>query len=189
MKRIGDRITFVDNKDNLSFVVYPPNLGKKKLLIVIWLALWILIGIYMAFQFLREFSSEEKIALVIFMFFWAYFALRVFKTVLYLYYGKEYIKLDQNSLKVKHATGSYGKANQFFIENISKIRTVTFKPNSFKKAFEDSAWVKGTNRIEFEYFNKKYGFGRKLDEKDAEMVYKILIRRIDKFLKSKKKNS
>ena len=186
MKWIGNRTSFVDKKDSLSFVIYPPKLGRKKNLILIWFILWIFIGGYVTIAFFRDFSGEEKLALLIFLLFWLYFAIRVLRTILYLYYGREYIKLDKNSLRIKRATGSYGKSNQYFIENITKLSVVPLKEGSFKKVFEDSPWVRGANRIQFECFHKKYSFGRKLEDKDAEMIFKILTRRIEKYLKSKK---
>lgn len=185
MKWIGDRITFVDKKDSLSFVIYPPKLGRKKSFILIWFVLWLLIGAYVASEFFKEFTNEEKLALAIFMLFWLYFAIRVLRTILYLYYGREYIKLTRNSLRVKIATGKYGKSNQYFIENITKLSVVPLKEGSFKKVFEDSAWVRGANRIQFVHFQKNYSFGRKLEDKDAEMIFKILTRRIEKYLKAK----
>lgn len=186
MKWIGNRITFVDKKDSVSFVIYPPKLGRKKSFILIWFVLWLLVGGYVTTSFFQEFSKEEKLALVIFMLFWLYFAIRVLRTILYLYYGKEYIKLDNNCLRIKTATGNYGKSTQYFIENITKLSVVPLKEGSFKKIFEDSAWVRGANRIQFEHFKKNYSFGRKLDDKDSEMIFKILTRRIEKYLKGKK---
>lgn len=187
MKWIGERISFLDKKDSISFVIYPPKLGRKKLLIVIWFVLWLAIGTYVTTAFFKEYSDEEKLALVIFMLFWLYFAIRVLRTIIYLYFGKEYIKLNKNSLRVKRATGSYGKSNQYFIENINKLSVIPLKEGSFKKVFEDSPWVRGANRIQFECFQKRYSFGRKLNDKDAELLFKTLTRRIEKFLKAKKK--
>lgn len=187
MKWIGERISFVDNKESISFVIYPPKIGWKKVMIVIWFALWILIGGYVTTQFYKDYSQDEKIALFVFMSFWLYFAIRVLRTLLYLYYGREYIKLDDHTLRIKQSIGQYGKSRQFFLENITKLKVEYPKENSFKKIYEDSAWVKGENRIQFESIAKKYSFGRKLNEKDAKMVFNILTRRMEKSLKTKKK--
>lgn len=187
MKWIGNRITFVDKKERISFVIYPPKLGRKKHLVVVWFALFFAVGVYVSTRFFADFSQDEKMMLFIFMAFWAYFAVRVFRTILYLYFGREYIKLDKTCLRIKIATGEYGKARQFFIENLSKFKFIELKDSSIQKVYDDSPWVKGTNRIQFEYFGKKYAFGRKLDNKDAEMLYKILTRRIEKYSNNKKK--
>lgn len=186
MKWIGERISFVDKKDSISFIIYPPKLGRKKTLIIIWFALWILIGGYVFAQFFQDYSQEEKLALLIFMVFWFYFALRVFRTILFLFFGKEFIKLDTKCLRIKIATGNYGKSKQYFIENITKLNLIVLKDNSFQKVYDDSPWVKGANRIQFEYFQKTYSFGRKLNEKDAKMIFQILTKRMEKYIKAKK---
>lgn len=189
MKWIGDRISFKDNKDNITFVIYPPKVGYKKHLVLTWFILWLLVGGYVSSQFFYEYSDQEKIALFIFMAFWLYFAVRVFKTLLYLYKGREYIKVDETALRVKRATGQYGKAKQYFLENLTKLNVVEMKSTSVQKVFEDSIWVKGSDRIQFEYMGKHYGFGRKLNEQDAKMVFQIITKRINKFLRKKDKKA
>ena len=64
---------------------------------------------------------------------------------------------------------------------------ITLKESSFQKVYDDSLWVRGSNRIEFEFFKKRISFGRKLDEKDSKMMFQILTKRIEKFLSTKKK--
>ena|SRR5690554_1009899 len=187
MKWIGDRISFVDKKDSVSFVIYPPQTGRKKGLLIVWFFLWLLIGGYVSTQFFKEYQQEEILALFVFMIFWLYFSIRVARTILYLFFGKEYIRLNKDALRIKRATGSYGKSKQYFIENISKFSLVTLKENSFQKVYDDSLWVRGTNRLEFENFGKRQSFGRKLEDKDAEMMFKILTKRIEKYLRAKKK--
>jgi hypothetical protein len=187
MKWIGDRISFADKKESVSFIIYPPNLGRKKGLLIAWMTLWVIIGAYVTTQFFKDYGDQEMIALFIFMSFWLYFAVRVGRTLLYLYLGREYIKLNKTGLRLKTATSQYGKSKQYFIENISKFTMVKMKENSIQRAFENSPWVKGTNRIQFEYQQKTYSFGLKLDEKDAKMMFQIITKRIEKYLKAKKK--
>lgn len=189
MKWIGERISFKDHKDSVTFVIYPPQVGYKKNLVLIWFILWLLIGGYVTTQFFYEYSDQERIALFIFMAFWLYFAVRVLKTLLYLFKGREYIKVDQTALRIKNGTGKYGKARQYFLENLTKLRVVEMKPTSIQKVFEDSVWVKGTNRIQFEYMGKHYGFGRKLNEKDAKLMFQIITKRMNKYLRQKEKNA
>lgn len=188
MKWIGERISFVDKKNSISFVIYPPKLGRKKGLLFTWFFLWILIGAYVTAQMFQEYTNEEKLALFIFMVFWLYFAIRVGRTMLFLLFGREYIKLDNNSLRIKKATGTYGKSKQYFIENITKFSLVKQKDNSFQKVYDESLWVRGSNRIQFEYFQKKNSFGRKLEENDAEIMFKVITKRIEKYLNAKKKS-
>lgn len=187
MKWIGERVSFNDTKESISFIIYPPNLGKKKYLLVAWLILWLVIGIYVSLQFYKEHTDQEQIVLIVFMSFWLYYAIRVFRTILFLFWGREYIKLDETSLRIKKATGSYGRAQQYFIENISKFKLIELKETSLQRTYDNSPWVRGTDRIEFKYYEKGISFGRKLEEKDAELVYKTILRRLEKYMQTKRK--
>ncbi|WP_107038830.1 hypothetical protein [Brumimicrobium mesophilum] len=187
MKWIGERISFLDKKESISFVIYPPKLGRKKGLLITWFLLWLLIGGYVGAQMLKENGDQEYLMLFIFMTFWLYFAIRVFRSMMYLFFGREYIKLDKTTLRIKRSIGAYGQTKQYFIENISKFEMITLKENSFQKVYDDSVWVRGSNRIQFEFFTKRISFGRKLEDQDAKMMFQILTKRIEKYLKSKKK--
>lgn len=186
MKWIGDRISVLDKKESLSFVIYPERIGWKKHLVGAWFSLWILIGAYVVSQFfILEFAQDQKIVLLIFMAFWSYFAVRIGKTTLYQYFGKEMIRIKDGELVLKKATGSYGKSHRLFLENISKMRTVELKENSFQNIYENSPWVLGTPKIEFEHLGKTYSFGRKLKDQESDLLYKYLTKRIVKNIKSK----
>lgn len=187
MKWIGKRISFSDKKDTISFIIYPPKLGRKKGLLITWFLLWLLIGVYVTSQMFKDYNNEEKLALFIFMAFWLYFAIRVFRTMLYLFFGREYIKVDKNALRIKRSIGSYGTTKQYFIENITMFSMIAIKENSIQKVYDDSVWVRGSNRIQFEFFQKRISFGRKLDDQDAKMMFQILTKRLEKFLNMKKK--
>ena len=186
MKWIGDRVSFQDNQDSISFVIYPPKLGWKKYLIISWLFAWLLIGTYVISQFFHGYNQNEQLMLFIFLMFWLYFAIRIARTILFLFWGKEYIKLDETCIRIKKATGKYGTVKQYFIENISKLKLITLKETSIQRAYDDSPWVRGTDRIQFQYYGKTVSFGKKLAEKDAELVHKTIERRLEKFLHAKK---
>jgi hypothetical protein len=185
MKWIGKRISVVDQKDALSFVIYPENIGWKIYILAAWLLLWISIGVYVTSQLFGGYNQSEKIALAIFMAFWFYFFVRVGRTFLYLTLGREFIKMDKTVLRLKTGIKTYGKTNQFFLENIAKLRKVELKENSYQSVFENSVWVRGTNKIEFEYMGKVYSFGRKLNDKDTQLLFNYIAKRISQHIKKK----
>jgi Zn-dependent protease with chaperone function len=185
MKWISERISFVDHKESATFVIYPPKIGFKRTLILIWVVLWYIVGGVVLSQLFFDYTEKEKIILLIFLSFWIYFAFRVTKTLIYLFWGREYIKLDQTALRVKKATGKFGSAKQYFIENIAKFKQHEVKENSFQAAFENSPWVKGFDKLQFEYQGKNISFGRKLTEKEAQQVFRLLTKRIEQFLRKK----
>lgn len=182
---MSERISFVDHKESLTFVIYPPKIGFKRILILIWVILWYGVGGVVISQLFLDYPEDEKIMLIIFLSFWMYFAYRVSRTLIYLFWGREYIKLDQNALRVKKATGKFGSAKQYFIENIAKFKQHEVKENSFQAAFENSPWVKGFDKLQFEYQGKNISFGRKLTDKEAQLMFKLITKRIEQFLRKK----
>ena len=185
MKWIGERISFVDKKDALTIVIYPPNIGAKKIALIAWTILWYIVGGIVLSQMFYDYSEQEKIYMIIFLSFWLYYAVRVTRTLVYLLYSREFIKLDETALRIKKATGKYGKAKQYFLENISKFETYELKENSFQAIYENSVWVRGTDKIQFQYMGKTISFGRKLNPKDTDVLYKLLIKRIEQYLRRK----
>ena len=183
MKWIGERISFVDKKDHITFVIYPPKIGIKLHLIISWVILWYIIGGVVFSQLFGDYEEKEKIILIVFLSFWLYYAVKVTKTLAYLIWGREYLKLDPTSLRIKRATGKYGKAKQYFLENISKFSIYELKENSFQASYEKSDWVMGTNKLHFEDLGKTISFGRKLNEKDATLLFKLITKRIEQYLR------
>lgn len=185
MKWIGERISFVDKKDYLTIVIYPPKIGFKRILILVWTFVWYIVGALVFSQLFYDYSEKEKIYIVVFLSFWLYYAVRVTRTLLYLYLSREFIKLDETALRIKRSTGKYGVAKQYFIENIAKFNTVELKERSFQAIYEESPWVRGTDKLQFEYLGKTISFGRKLNDKDAELLFKLLVKRIEQLLRKK----
>lgn len=187
MKTISDRISFNDSQDKTTIVILPPQLGWKTKLIGAWLLMWYAVGAYIIYQLFQPFPQQEAIILMIFLSFWAYFAFKVTKTFLWLTMGKEFIKINETSVTVKKSIRSYGKAIPYYLENITKIRVSEQKENSFQAQFEKSAWVMGSEKIEFDHLGKTIKLGRKLDEKETKLLFGVLTKRIEQFLRKKSK--
>lgn len=186
MKWIGERISFVDGKDATTIVVHPESVTWIKGVMGAWVAMWFAIGAVMTWAlFTLELTDQEWLILVIFMVFWAYYAVRVTRSLLWLLYGKEMIKIDEVGFSYKKAIKTYGKANIYYLENISKVRTYAPENKSLQASWELSPWIKGSERLEFDYMGKVIRFGRKLEQKDAEQLFKFVTKKVEQRLKKK----
>lgn len=185
MKWIGERISFVDKKDHLTIVIYPPKIGFKRTLIFLWTLLWYIVGAVVFSQLFLDYSDQERIYIIIFLSFWLYYAVRVTRTLIYLYLSREFIKIDETALRIKKSSGKYGVAKQYFLENIAKFKTVELKERSFQAIYEDSPWVRGTDKLQFDYLGKNISFGRKLNDKDTQILFKLIVKRIEQLLRQK----
>lgn len=188
MKWIGNRISYLDQENKTTFVVKPENTGIAKALIGAWFFMWFAIGIaIIAAWNTFPLKKEENLILIVFMVFWTYYFVRVGRSFFWLMYGQEMYKVDKISLTLKNSIKGYGKAKEYYIENIEKIRVHVPKPNSFQTAWENSPWIRGGERLEFDYSGKTIRFGRKLTEKESKLLFQVLTKRVEEHLRKKKK--
>jgi hypothetical protein len=189
MKWIGKRISFTEDENKSTFVIYPEKKSWALGLIGAWCGMWLTIGIIMLWaMFTFEFTNQENIIAIVFMVFWVYYAQRVGRSFLWLLKGREMMKINEAAFSVKRAIGNYGKAHQYFLENIDKLQVDQPEENSFQTAWEKSPWVVGGERFSFEHKGKMIRFGRKLNEKDAKLLFNILAKRLDLRVKQARKN-
>jgi hypothetical protein len=188
MKWIGNRISVVDAKEKTTIVIHPEKKAWVTALMGAWIFMWYSIGITVIWAYFAiKLTSQEKLILVIFMSFWLYYAVRVTRSFLWLMKGSENLKIDSISLSIKNATGKVGRANSYYLENIKKIRLDIPKERSLQTAFESSPWIRGGERIEFDYMGKVVRLGKKLSEKDATLLFNLITKRIEEQLKVKNK--
>lgn len=187
MKWIGERVSFVDDKLKTTIVIYPQTATIVKGLMSAWVAMWFTIGAVVAWSFFTfELTDQELIILFVFMAFWFYYAVRVSRSLFWLLWGKELIKIDETAFLYKRSVKNFGKAVPYYLENISKMRVFQPKEKSIQAAWELSPWIKGAERIEFDYMGKEIRFARKLNEKDTEMLFKFITKKMNDRLKKSK---
>ena len=192
MKWIGKRISYVDNDTKTTIVITPENVGFYKAMIGAWFAMWTVIGITMiwawnTFEMKPTMKETLSILFLIFMLFWSYYLIRVGRMFFWLLYGSENLKLDKIALTIKTSIKGYGKARQFYLENIQKVRINMPKEGSFQATWENSPWIRGGERLEFDYMGKTIRFGRKLNEQEAKQLFQLLTKKVEDHLKKRKK--
>jgi len=180
MKWIGKRISFVEDKNKTTIIVYPEDVTWVKALMGAWVGMWIAIGAVITWAYFNvNLTEQENIILIVFMAFWLYFAIKVIRSFFWLLWGKELIKIDEVSFSYKKSIKGYGKAAIYYIENISKIKECDIAPNSIQSIWEKSPWVKGGERIEFEYKGQVIQFGRKINPQDTKLLFRLITKRVD----------
>lgn len=185
MKSIGERITFVDDTNKTTIIIEPKSEGWVKGLMGAWVSMWYVIGAIVVWTFLttETFTDQENIIIFIFLSFWLYYAVKVTRSWFWLLWGRESIKIDEARLIYKKSIFNYGKAAAYHIDNISKFRMAAPKEKSLQAVWDKSPWVKGGESIEFDYLTKVIRFGRKLNEKDATILYKLVTKKVSDRLK------
>ena len=189
MKWIGERISFVDEKLKTTVVIRAKDIGWLKGAMGAWVAMWWTIGIAVTLWTFAsvERSQQEYIIVTVFLAFWIYYALKVTRSWMWFMWGKELIKIDEAAMYYKRSIRKYGKSFPYLLENVSKLRMHAPEEKSFQAAWEKSPWIIGGERLEFDYLGKSIKMGRKLDAKDAELLFKLLSKRLDKQIRANKK--
>ena len=59
------------------------------------------------------------------------------------------------------------------------------KDNSFQAVWENSPWIQNAERIQFQYISKNIRFSRKLNEKEANILFKLITKKIEELLRKK----
>lgn len=186
MKWIGKNISFVEDSKKITVIIYPEKLNWFKPMMFAWTLMWYAVGGASLWAFLTmKLTQQELVILFVFACFWIYYAQRVTRSLLWLLYGKELIKIDETSMFIKRSIRTYGKSNRYLLENIKKMTVSTPKPHSFQAAWEAAPWMVGGERIHFEYIGKNIKLGLKLNDKDAEILFKYLTKKIEEKIKKK----
>jgi hypothetical protein len=187
MKWIGQRVSFVDDKGWTTIVIYPEKKPIVTGLMGAWVAMWLVIGATVIWSlFSLQLAQQEKIILYIFLTFWGYYAVKVVRSFFWILWGKELIKIDETALHYKRSIKKYGRSAPYYLENIRKIELFQPEKRSLQSVWESSPWVQGGERIQFEHLNKVVRMARKLEEKDAKLLFSLVTKRIDDHLRRKK---
>jgi hypothetical protein len=190
MKWIGNRVSFVDEKNRTTVVIYPEKKTWVTGLMGAWVSMWMVIGATMTWAlFSLKLSEKEEIILWVFMAFWVYYAIKVTRSLFWILWGKELIKIDEVALHYKRSIRKYGRSSPYYFENIKKFAVQQPKEGSFQAVWEASPWVGGGERIEFEYKGKVVRFGRKLEEKDAKLLFDLVTKKVEERIRSARSKS
>lgn len=184
MKWIGDRVSFVDQQKKLTIVINPEDKFWQKGLMSAWFAMWLTLGSVMIWAInTLKLNQQEKLIVIIFFCFWVYYAFKVGKALLWLLWGKELIKIEPEGFTYKKSIKGFGKSNVYFLENIEKMEVIFPKDNSFQAVWENSPWIQNAERIHFLSVSKNIRFAKKLNQRDTNLLFKLITKKIEDCLK------
>jgi len=184
MKYISERISFHRHDEYTTILISTKVEKWKESLLYGWLMLWVLVGIAISYvlvsgKYLNEVTKiEEKnqlqLFLVIFLVFWAYYLYKIIRVYVWRKKGVEYLKLDKDVLIVKKAFGKIGKAHSYQYANMSPVKILEQKANSYSVVMQGAFWDIGNERLSFEYQGKSVIFGIQLDPEESKKLKEFI---------------
>lgn len=181
MKLISDRVS-VKEKDNvMSFVILPTTEKGKLYLMLLWIVIWTGCGIVVLVNYFKLTNPDAKTFIIVYLSFWLYFEYKITRAFIWKKYGREKLWLKQGKLFYQREVSGKGKIKEYEIDLISDLKLIELKPASLADTVNQSFWIKGGERMQFQYQNKIIPFGMQLTDK----VCNEIMREIKHYIKSR----
>lgn len=179
MKLISERVS-VQEKDNVLSVVMLPTTDKKKLnLMLLWLLAWTACGVIVFMNYFKLNNQDAKLFIIIYLSFWFYFEYKIARAWIWKKFGREKVWLKSGKLFLQKEINGKGKIKEYELDLVNEVKLIELSHASFADTINQSFWIKGGERIQFQYMAKTITFGMQLSDKEAYEV----IREIKSYLK------
>ncbi len=179
MQYIGERISIKQLENGeLSIVIVAMKNKWKNFFLFLWFFAWTISGIIVFTQYFGITDESTKIALIVWLGFWAYFEYKIFKALMWRNYGVEKIKLRDGKLQYKRDVAGKGKVKSFEYDFIKDLKIVPKKEDSFFETVNNSYWSVVGEKIVFDYYGKEVKFALQISETDAEELIKVMKKKL-----------
>lgn len=175
MEQISERVS-IDRRDGRTSVVISARTSRgKHSLLVTWMLAWTVCGIIVIIERSKLPPADPaRQYMLAFLAFWVYFMVMIGRALLWRSKGFELWRIKDGTLTIKNSVFGYGKAHNYFVDNIKQLGLLTIDSTSWKWQWDQSAWVIGGDRLGFEHLGKKIVFGKNLSDEEARRLVPIL---------------
>ncbi len=174
MEFISERVSVERKTDGLSVVISARLPRWQEALLVTWMIAWMICGAFYAHETAVLPPGDKRSFYLLFMLGWAWIAFRIGRVGLWRMKGFELVRLKEGILTLKNSIFGYGKARDYFVENIQRFGPLEIDERSWKWQMNDSFWVMGGERLSFEHRGQRVVFGKGLTKDEAERIASVL---------------
>ncbi len=179
MKVISNRISILKKEDLLSIVILPSQDKKKLGLLFLWLMAWTVCGMLVFANYFKLSDSNAKVFVIVYLSFWAYFEFNIARAFIWKKFGREKLWIREGILHYQKEINKKGKVREYNLDLVSKFRLIAISNSSFADNFNQSFWVKGGERLEFNSQAKLIRLGMQISDEEARVV----LNEVNAFLK------
>lgn len=172
MIKSAAKVTVEETDAGDVITIYPKPAGWQIVALSLWAIIWTMAGVLAFVGGLKESSGDERLFLLVFMSFWAYFLFYAVRSIIWLRSGAEYLRLGAERLDYKRSWNGYGKVKSFDLQTIKNLGLVNYNDKPFAKSYNETFWTIGGEMIGFEYIGSKVVFGFKLTDAQAKDIVK-----------------
>ncbi len=167
----GKKIKFNRSPKSLEISI-DHSIKKKELnVLALWLALWTISGIIIAVNLFMPYPKETRLAMVVFLAFWAYFEATVYNAYSWKKKGLETLTVKEGTIEIK----SVGRKDTVFSIPVESIQELILAPdNKFRDSMTSSFWNIGEPAVFIKTKERSIGFGRQLSREEATKIEKAV---------------
>lgn len=174
MQVIGERSSILKKDRLFSLVILPTSDKRKVNLMFIWLFLWSVSGVFIFANYFKLTQQSAKLFVIIWLGFWAYFEFKIIRVFMWKRFGKEKLWIKDGVLHYQREVSGRGKIREYDMNLITDFTYLELDKGNFADVFNQTFWVKGGERLEFQYQSKKVRFGMQLNDQEAKSILKEL---------------
>lgn len=173
-KFIGKRIAVVRSKEDIVITVTQQIERWQEALLIGWLLGWTFCGVVFIKYAIQSEAKSDQLFFIIASALWAYFFVKIIKVFMWRKGGREIIRISKGKLEIMNAYWKRAMPETFLIRNIFKLGLVKRDPGNFLAFLDDSFWIIGGERVGFSHSGTKIRFGKQLQQKDAELLIRVV---------------
>ncbi len=178
MQVISDRVSILKKEELLSIVILPTTDKKKLGLLFLWLFAWTVCGVIVFVNYFQITDRNSKLFLIIYLSFWAYFEFKIARAFTWKKFGREKLWIQSGTLHYQREMNKKGKILEYNLGLVSRLRLLELNTASFADSINQSFWVKGGERLEFDALSKTIRLGMQLSDEEA----KVVLNEVNKFI-------
>lgn len=175
MEHLSAHVSIERREGRTSVVIMARATRMQRMLLLAWLIAWLAAGIVVMVE--RTRLPEDDPArqfMLAFLAFWAYFLVVIGRAALWRWKGVELWRVKDGVLTLKDSILGYGRARDYFADNIQQFGLLKLDRTSWKTQWNDSVWVIGGERLGFEHMGRKVVLGKGLTDEESRRLATVL---------------
>ena len=170
MKVISPRLSILKKENVLSIVILPTGDKRKLGLLFMWLFAWSVCGIIVLVNYFTLKEANAKLFTMIYLSFWLYFEFSIARAFIWKKFGKEKLWIQNGVIHYQREVNNKGKIIECPLDLVSKLKFLEISKTSFSDSINQSFWVKGGERLEYQAQAKTVRLGMQLSDEETRVV-------------------
>lgn len=175
MAKNKNRINIETNSDGVTEIVIAPiDNPKVKKQLKWWLIAWVILGAMMIGGLVLASTSAELAFILIYLAFWFFFMMKVWRSYRYRTHGKERIVFKEEQLVYIREIGKRGLPRIFPYGDIQSIEQVDVKRDTFISMINNSAWMIAAEGVQIKSTYMTVAVGIQLTKNESEKLVSLI---------------